>query len=157
MRRISVLIVLVLSGSVLAAQPAGTPAAIAALKSQIKNPVDWSAANARSADVTCDGKPDVILFGMAAKTAWVAVVPGGGKPLAMELPVSNGNPDGFCRAPKNIAVKPLTCESSSMGHLSDCQPVKNCKEFAVEDGVCGAFHFYWDVRTKRMRSWRAAK
>jgi hypothetical protein len=150
---------LLMSCGSLQAQPASVPAAIAALKSVIKDPVTWSAANAQRADVTCDGKPDVILFGAGPKTAgketvWVGVVPGGGKPLAMEFPVSSSVSNGFCRPPKKISISPISCSTAALGRLDGCQDSTTCKEFAVEDGTCEPFHFYWDSRLKGIRTWR---
>jgi hypothetical protein len=151
---------LIMSCGSLQAQPASVPAAITALKSAIKDPVTWSAASAQKADVTCDGKPDIILFGAGPKSAgnetvWVAVVPGGGKPLAMEFPVSNSVSNGFCSQPKKISVSPISCNTATLGRLEGCQESKTCKEFAVEDGTCQPFHFYWDSRLRGIRTWRS--
>lgn len=159
MRQTFVALGLIVSCGAAQAQPASVPAAIAALKSVIKDPIAWSAANAQKADVTCDGKPDVILFGAGQKTAgqesvWVGVVPAGGKPLAMEFPVSSSVSNGFCRQPKKISVSPISCNTAALGRLDGCQELTTCKEFAVDDGTCGPFHFYWDSRLKGIRTWR---
>jgi hypothetical protein len=158
-RRIFVAVGLMMACGSLEAQSASVPAAIAALKSVIKDPIAWSAVNARRADVTCDGKPDVILFGAGPKaagkeTVWVGVVPAGGKPLAMEFPVSSSVSNGFCRLPRKISVSPISCNTAALGRLDGCQESTTCKEFAVDDGTCGPFHFYWDSRLKGIRTWR---
>lgn len=159
MRQAFFAIGLLLSCSNLHAQPAPVPAAIAALKSALKAPVTWDASRAQNADVTCDGKSDVLLLGAGQKTAgnetvWVGVVPAGGKPLAMQFPISKSLQNGFCRSPIKITTKPIACETKELGHLEGCEPVKACKDFAVEDGQCNPFHFYWDTRLKGIRSWR---
>jgi len=121
--------------------------------------VTWSAAKARQADVTCDGKPDVILFGTSKfdskfATIWMGVVSGkNGKPQVMRFPEARADELAFDTPPTRISVYPLDCEGPE-GPLDGCRIHKGCKEFSFDSGETDAFHFYWDDRHKRVEWWR---
>lgn len=123
--------------------------------SGLKKPgVTWHASKAKTADVTCDGKPDTVAFGTGKKSVWVGIVPGdGGKPQVMNFPIDSGRQDGFCEVPQSIEITPITCSDPEMGKFPGCKPVKGCKDFSVVQG-CDSFHFYWDSDKKMTRWWR---
>jgi hypothetical protein len=51
---------------------------VASLNAAAKARISWDFAKAKTADVTCDGKPDHILFGLSAGKIWMGMLPGGG-------------------------------------------------------------------------------
>ena len=124
--------------------------------SQLAKPgVTWRASKAKSADVTCDGKPDTVVFGTAKKSIWVGVLPGGGgKPQTMQFGLGRGSQDSFCAEPERITTSPIACSDEQMGRFPGCKVVKGCRDFTVEDGDCDSFHFYWDADKKMVRWWR---
>ena len=128
------------------------------LSSLARPGVTWKTAKAKTADVTCDGKADTVVFGTGKKSIWVGIVPGdGGKPQAMRFGLDSGSQDGFCAVPKSIEVYPINCAAAADGlgiaHLPGCKAVKGCRAFAVGE-ECDPFNFYWDSRRKRMEWWR---
>jgi hypothetical protein len=132
------------------------PAAQALDLTRLKTPgVTWQTSRAKTADVTCDGHPDTVLFGTARKYVWVGILPGnGGKPQTMSFPIDSGRQDGFCEAPKHITVSPITCSDPEMGKFPGCKAIKGCQDFSVADEACDSFHFYWDASKKMTRWWR---
>lgn len=145
---VSISALLLMSGS---AQGSDLTHALAALK---KSGVAWNIAKAQRADVTCDGKPDIVMFGTGKNAIWVGMAPGdGSKPQVMEFSISNSRQDGFGSPPVRIDVYPINCESEA-GHLDGCRPVRNCKSFSVDDEETDPFNFYWDDRHKVIRWWR---
>lgn len=119
-----------------------------------KTAVKWNFAKAKTADVTCDGKPDRVVFGVSEKKVWVGLIPGGGRAQAGSFPMQVPNQDAFCDVPKYMNVSPLRCETEASGKLDGCRQVRGCKEFAVDGGDCDNFHFYWNSRDHRLSYWR---
>ncbi|HVZ27551.1 MAG TPA: hypothetical protein VG798_02755 [Rhizomicrobium sp.] len=117
--------------------------------------VTWQTGKARTADVTCDGKADTVLFGTAKNSVWVGILPGdGGKPQTMHFPIASGKQNGFCAEPKNVTVSPISCSDPEMGKFPGCKAVKGCQDFTVADEECDSFHFYWDANKRMIRWWR---
>ena len=117
--------------------------------------VTWQTAKAKTADVTCDGKADTVLFGTAKEEIWVGIISGkGGKPQTMRFGIGAGHQDGFCAVPKYIVTEPISCSDPEMGKFPGCRPVKGCRQFSVVDEECDSFHFYWDANKKMIRWWR---
>jgi hypothetical protein len=117
--------------------------------------VTWQTGKAKSADVTCDGKADTIVFGTAKDSVWVGILPGnGGKPQTMRFGLRSNRQDGFCAEPERITTSPISCSDEEMGKFPGCKVVKGCRDFTVEDNDCDSFHFYWDASKKMVRWWR---
>jgi hypothetical protein len=70
------------------ANPAKT--AIAKLNALTTSDISWNLAKAKSADVTCSGDADRILFGSSKGSVWIGIVPAHAKPQLMDFPVSHG-------------------------------------------------------------------
>lgn len=150
MRSLLTLTLAVLFMSVAAQGSEGTDA-LATLKMR---GVAWDIAKARRADVTCDGKPDTVMFGTGRNAIWVSIAPGGGgKPQIMKFSASGARQDGFGAPPVRIDIYPINCESE-VGRLDGCRPVRNCKSFSVDNDFTDPFNFYWDSRRKIIRWWR---
>lgn len=115
--------------------------------------VAWDTKGAVTADVTCDGKLDLVIIGQKGSMGVVAVVPGvdkPGKPIIGEFPT--GHPqtqDGFCGKRLKLYLEPRDCLWED-GRIEGCKVVKGCKAFRVDDGDCDAFHFYWDNKAKQL-------
>jgi hypothetical protein len=144
-------------GMALAAVPDGT---VDKLNHAAGSRVAWNVAKARVADVTCDGKPDVVIFGTSPisgssqRTIWMGMVPGGGdKAQVMRFPEAGVSEDAFDTPPTRISIYPLNCEGED-GPFDGCRPRKGCKEFSFDSGETDPFHFYWDDRHKRLGWWR---
>lgn len=148
MRVIMIFAILFMCGS---AQGSERTDALAALKT---DGVIWNIAKAREADVTCDGKPDTIMFGTGKNAIWVGVAPGdGSKAQVMKFSASDDRQDGFASPPVRIDIYPIDCETEA-GRLDGCRSIKNCKSFSVDDEATDPFNFYWDSRRKIIRWWR---
>jgi hypothetical protein len=115
--------------------------------------VTWDSKGAVTADVTCDGKPDLVIIGQKGSMGVVAVVPGvdkPGKPTIGEFPTGRAAlQDGFCGRRLKVYLEPRNCTWED-GPIEGCKVVKGCKAFRVDDGGCDAFHFYWDNTTKEL-------
>ena len=132
-------------------------AAKKALELAASRPVNWKSEKARIADVTCDGKPDTIMFGEAARSVWLGVVPGNGdKPQIMAFALSSHKQfqDAFDHRPTKVSLYPLTCDTDIYGPLAGCRYVKNCQAFSLDNGGTDPFNFYWDDLHKRFDWWR---
>jgi hypothetical protein len=155
MRRLAFIVGLIGFSAVAVAQPDFT-AAVKSLNAEAKTKIDWNVKKARYADVTCDGKPDIIMFGVGKNSAWVGISPKGEKPQTMEFGIHSGTRQGsFCGVPNALSVAPIQCsDDSADGKLPGCRQTKGCQEFTVEDQDCDSFHFYWDARQKKIVWWR---
>lgn len=115
--------------------------------------VVWDTKGAITADVTCDGKPDLVIVGQKGAMGVVAVVPGldrPGKPIIGEYPTGrNDLQDGFCEARLKVFLEPRNCQWED-GFIPGCKVVKGCKAFRVGGEECDAFHFYWDTKAKQL-------
>ncbi|MFO1247967.1 MAG: hypothetical protein U1E93_07080 [Alphaproteobacteria bacterium] len=117
--------------------------------------VTWHASKAKTADVTCDGKPDTVAFGTGKDAISVAVLPGkGGKPQIMKFGIGAARQDNFCAVPTHIELEPISCSDPEIGKFPGCKPVKGCQQFSVVDDQCDSFHFYWDSKKKMVHWWR---
>lgn len=153
------------AGVVLAASPSfaadtDTVASAIAKLNMVVSGVTWNASKARLADVTCDGKPDVILFGTRGnrkdRAVWIGVMPSGsGKPQTMQFPVIGAAQDGFAEIPTRISVYPLNCDTDAVGHLDGCVPRKGCEAFSLDSGETDPFNFFWDARRSELGWWRS--
>ncbi len=116
----------------------------------------WDVSGARMADVTCDGRPDIIMTGHAGKTLLVSVVPGGRKNRAFDFSfgIDSGRQDAVCALPVHIVTEKLTCEDDEYGHLEGCRPMRRCMMFAVADGLCDSLWFYWNAKARRIDWYR---
>jgi hypothetical protein len=120
-----------------------------------KENVEWNVASARTADVTCDGKPDTVMFGRTSKLVFVGIVPGGnGKPQTLKFPLSGESQDSFCDYPTGIDLTPIDCNSDEYGRLPGCKVLKGCQQIQLDDGGCDHFNFYWDRHRKMIVWWR---
>jgi hypothetical protein len=120
-----------------------------------KEQVQWNISQARTADVTCDGKPDIVMFGVGHRSVWMGMVPGGaGKPLAIRFPYPAESQDGFSDRPKRIGFYPFNCVTDAAGRLAGCRQFRGCMAFDLDDGETDPFNFYWDDRHKRLDWWR---
>lgn len=147
---------LLVIGVVLAGYAKANPAeqALAALK-KAHPEITWNEKSEVSADVNCDGKPEVIVLGSEKDQVVVAVVPSENseKQQLLRFPTRSSTQDAFCAIPTKIHLSPLDCDSDE-GPLSGCKPTKRCKEFTVVDDECDPFNFYWDASRKKLAWWR---
>ena len=127
-------------------------AAMAALR-KADHGVVWDTKSAITVDVTCDGKPDLVIVGQKRSMGVVAVVPNVGspeKPIVSEFPTDGANQqDGFCGRSLKVYLEPRDCRWEN-DPISGCKVVKGCKAFRVDDGDCDAFHFYWNNKAKQL-------
>jgi hypothetical protein len=128
------------------------PAMIALDKA--KHGVVWDTKGAIMADVTCDGKPDLVIVGQKGGMGVVAIVPGldrPGPPIIGEFPTGRADlQDGFCEARPKVYLEPRDCRWED-GVIPGCKVVRGCKAFRVGGADCDAFHFYWDTTSKRLK------
>ncbi len=118
--------------------------------------ITWNVKSAVSADVNCDGKPEVIVLGADKNDRVVVAIVSSGDPRQQQLlsfPIRSSTQDGFCSVPNRVEISPLECRSEE-GTLPGCKQVAGCQEFAVSDGMCDGFNFYWDASQKRLAWWR---
>jgi hypothetical protein len=122
--------------------------------------VKWDTKSAVRADVDCDGKPDTVAAGYAkGPTVWIGVVSaskdaGSNRLRLFHFPAfETANEDAFCSAPVMISTSKLDCKVED-GRLPGCRTQHDCSEFAVVDGQCDSFHFYWDSRHHKLSYWR---
>ena len=150
---LSVSLLVIVSGI---AQPqSSNDRAVASLNAAAKTKILWDFAKAKTADVTCDGRPDRVLFGLSAGKVWMGMLPGGGgKPQTMEFVVSGGEQAALCGKPRRVEVYPLTCNTDSVGELDGCKQVRSCKAFAIADDECDSLNFYWNSSRKMLFWWR---
>ncbi len=153
MRKIAAIAGLIfLSGPVIAAPD--MTAAITALNKLAGAKVAWNTAQAKQAEVTCDGRPDTVMFGTSAKTVWVGVFSStDGKAYAARFPLDGKLDNGFCAKPTSIKFYPQDCGGPDETRLEDCKPSKSCKIFQLDAGDCDPFNFYWDAH-HRFTWWR---
>lgn len=117
--------------------------------------VAWNAAKLRTADVDCDGKPDLIAFGTNHGLVWMGIIASGsGKAQVMSFPLRKGSQDSFDSPPTRISVYPLICETAEDAYLDGCRQVRGCKSFSLDNDQTDPFDFYWDARHKRLGWWR---
>lgn len=158
LRVVLVVSVVSLSAVVIAsgiAQTKPSDDAASALNAVAKTKVAWNFAKAKVADVTCDGKPDRVLFGVSKGKVWMGMLPGGGgKPQTAAFPLHASGQDSFCGVPAGIGIYSLNCNPDATGKLDGCKPIRGCKEFAIDGGECDNFHFYWNSRDRRLDYWR---
>lgn len=129
---------------------------VASLNAAAKARISWDFAKAKTADVTCDGKPDHILFGLSAGKIWMGMLPGGGgQPQTMEFPLARAEQRALCGQPKRIEVYPLACNTEAIGELEGCRQVRACRAFAIVDDECDSLNFYWNSSRKMLFWWRA--
>jgi hypothetical protein len=150
----SVCLLVIVSGI---AQPqSSNDRSVTALNASSKTRVSWDFARAKTADVTCDGKQDRVLFGLSAGKVWMGMLPGGGgKPQTMEFPLASGEQRALCGQPKRIEVYPLACNTEAIGELEGCRQVRACRAFAIVDDECDSLNFYWNSSRRMIFWWRA--
>ncbi len=155
MRKATSIVIMLAWSPASAAQIVPLKDGVAALNAYTKAKVLWNTAKARIADIDCDGKPDTVLFGVGAHSVWMGMAPGnGGKPQALEFPLSSGSQNGFPARPTHIEIYPLDCDTDAVGRLEGCKKIKGCKAFNLDAGDTDPFNFYWDSRNKRLGWWR---
>jgi hypothetical protein len=122
--------------------------------------VRWDMASTKAADVTCDGKDDVIAVGYRQNEMWVGVVPAArssrpGKPMIFEFAVSAGVQEAVCSVPVEIVISRPSCLQEGEFPLPGCKIVKGCKQFTIADNRCDSLHFWWDSKRRTLGWWRA--
>jgi hypothetical protein len=135
-------------------QVSGNEGAISRLRKSYPS-VDWNTRSTAVADVTCDGKPDTIVWGSDKKKVVIAVVSGArpNKAQVFSFPIGGNTQDAFCEIPTRIETSPLDCFSDK-GALPGCESFEGCRAFSVMDNKCDPFNFYWDSSRKSLAWWR---
>jgi hypothetical protein len=148
---VAVFIVTVLLG--LASAEVSTDA-IAELQ-RIRPGVKWDEKSAVFADVFCEGKRGMIIFGSEKDVVVIGAVSGTRpfKTQVLSFPIRRDTQNGFCALPKRIEIFPLKCATDE-GPLPGCKPARGCKEFSVMDEECDSFNFYWESSRKSLAWWR---
>ena len=147
---------LALGASFAGSMPSDFARAVTALSAVTgKERVQWNTAQARTADFTCDGKPDIVMFGIGNRSIWMGMVPGGGgKPQEMRFPLGGTYEYAFRAPPSRIEIGPGTCDDKDIGHLKGCRLVKGCSDFRFLNDIEDGFNFYWDHDRKAIAVWR---
>lgn len=128
---------------------------IAALKAVSDDSVKWDTKGAVRADVTCDGKADLIAVGYSKGSLWVGVLPSSvstssRKPMIFRFAVDRNVQEAVCTVPVRIRYYPIQCSDDDYGHYEGCRTVRGCSGFAVSDNECDPLEFYWDSTHKRL-------
>ena len=158
LRLASALLALLASTSLLAEQSDEGNINTQPLRPDSRAPIQWDLARAVTADVTCDGHPDILVLGYQGKSqVWLSVRQGNiqGRPLMapMAFPVGTETDNAFCQTPVQIQSYPLECKGDN-GPIPNCQPKADCQGFTLSDGACDGFHFYWNNQTGQLNWWR---
>jgi len=157
-RIVAIALAAFLQSTVVHGQTASLPdGALEALKKAVPS-ASWNDGPTTTADVTCDGKADLIAIGRDGTSLWIGVVPSGpkgklGKPLVSRWEIGGARQDRFCAMPVRVETYHHTCESES-GALEGCKPNKRCMDFSVIDDACDPFNFYWNNQERRFTWWR---
>jgi hypothetical protein len=116
----------------------------------------WSASSAKTADVDCDGKADVIVLGSQNGRVVVGAVwrAPDKHPQILTFPIGTPTQDGFSEQPKAIDTFPLDCKYEDGQILPGCKSTPGCKSFSIRDDDTDAFNFYWDSSHGTIRWWR---
>jgi hypothetical protein len=117
----------------------------------------WGNDLTTSADITCDGQPEIISVGHAEDAIWVGVVEKSkigvdGAPVIVRFPFG-AEPGSFCSKPKRIDKSQLVCTNEG-GTLPGCKPINGCQQITLVEDECGSFHFYWDNDRNSLTWWR---
>ena len=153
--KLSVLMALLVLGSVASAQTSGPIAAIGTLQ-RFDTTATWNLGSAKTADFDCDGQPDIVMLGSEKDKVVVGVVwaTRTRQPQVLKFPVGRTSENGFCSKPAKLEVLPLDCRTSDGSPLPGCRVASGCKAFSIPNSDCPAFNFYWDSSNGGLAFWR---
>jgi len=116
--------------------------------------MSWDISGSQKVDVTCDGRPDLIMTGHKGKTLYVTVTMGPKVSKTFAFAIDAGRQAGLCALPVHIEVYPLTCKDDEYGTLLGCRAVRECHAFRVVDRQCDSLNFYWNSKAQRLEWYR---
>jgi hypothetical protein len=147
-----------------------TPTQIAArLASRLFPRARWRVGEARVADFTYDGKPDVALLGVEGKALLVVIVEGPvtaqSRVLSLRLPSGSDTPDAICGKPEAVQANTEPPSARCDPGEADCQRVRQVVAEGADagglglvlihtkaTGYCDALHVLFDG--KALAWWR---
>jgi len=129
----------------------------------------WRAGEARQADLTFDGKPDVALLGSEGKALLLVVVEGPvtdhSRLLSLRLPSGVDSPGAICGAPEAVQANTEVPSARCGPGQADCEQVRQLVDEGADSGglglvlvharatgYCEAVHVYFDG--KGLSWWR---
>lgn len=121
--------------------------------------VTWDKEAIVEIDINCDGKRDYALLGKSKRGVTVAVIVGPvstkSRIESFEFFVGKNSQDSLCKLPAKLLIESLDYDpTEAVGKLPGFRRSKKCNAFALADGVCDSFHFYWDHQENTLEWWR---
>jgi hypothetical protein len=124
---------------------------IRSLEAAIGPNVKLDKGHALHADVTCDGRKDMVLVGYKRDKIWIGVIASQfRKPMTFEFAVDRAKQAAICVIPVRLRSYPIFCSDEDYGHYDGCRAIKSCKGFAISDGECDPIEFHWNYRDKTL-------
>ncbi|MFC4526353.1 hypothetical protein ISN76_18970 [Dyella halodurans] len=117
----------------------------------------WDKASAAQVDIDSDGKPDYVFLRQDATSATVALILGAQehRVITRTFRIGGQSQSDLCSGPVSITVESLDYDPmDEPGAIGGFRRSKAGVSFALVDGECDAFHFYWDVAKKDLAWWR---
>lgn len=117
----------------------------------------WDNSLTTTADITCDGQPDIVTVGHGEDGVWVGMIEKAkltpeATPLIVHFPYGS-EPGSFCGKPKRAEHSERVCTNEG-GTLPGCTPIKGCQAVTMVVDNCDPFHFYWDGDRNSLTWWR---